>query len=93
MDVQVRHRFPSIRPVVNGETKAAVVHPELTGDFARSEEQLSEQGSVLFFRHAHARDHLLRDDQDVRRRFGIDVAERKQIVVLVDDIGREFRGV
>lgn len=82
----MRHTLTAIRAIVDDEAITRLRQSTLSGDSARREQKMSEQRGILLLRLRDARDGFLGDDQDVRGRLRMDVAEGDCLSVLVNDI-------
>ena len=89
MDVQVRDGLAGVGAVVHDKA-VAFGELEFFGDGSGNEEKMAEDGLVDGGRLAEARDRLLRDDEQVDRRLGLDVVEDDAEFILVLDLGRNL---
>lgn len=87
--MQMRHRFASVRTVVDDDA-VPVVQALLLGNFCRHQEQMPEQTGIRGGRFPDALDALFRDYQDMHGRLWVDVADRKTMLVIVDLPGGDF---
>ena len=92
MDVQVRHGFAAIGPIINDDAEAGSGHAFLLGQGLRDKEQVSEQRLVGPRAGADARDHLLGHDEEMDGRLRMNVVEGQALVILVDNPGRDLAG-
>jgi hypothetical protein len=84
VDVEVRHGLAGLGAVVHHQTKPAL-ELELAGDFAGREEEVAEDGLIGGRCLANARDHLLRNDQQMHWRLRLDVVDHDAVFILVLD--------
>lgn len=90
--MQMRHALATIRTVVDHEPKAFVgrIDAQFLGDFLRRQKQMTKNGLIVRLRFADTRNEALGDDENVGWRLRIDVVERDAVVVLVNDVRRDF---
>jgi hypothetical protein len=86
MDVQMRHAFTCIAPVIDDQSVSALQYSELRRDLFASEEHAPEKVRVRLSGLGNSWDAALWDNEDVNRRLWLDVVESDKISVLVDDI-------
>lgn len=87
--MEVPDGLPGLRPVVGDEAEIAV--PRLARDRSRGQEKPTTEPLVVQVR--ELRDVATRDDEDMQRCALIDVIERHDVLVLIDDRRRNlFRG-
>lgn len=77
VDVQVRNGFAGIAAAVDDCAEAACVDAAFAGDFGGGDEQMTEQGGIIFFRVAEAGNNTFRDDENVDGCLRIDVFNRE----------------
>ncbi len=87
--MQVEHALPNLRAIVDHQAKG-IANPELLRHTVRGKQQVTEQRLIPGIGIGQSRNLLLRNHQHVRRRLGIDVAERETQIVLIHDIGRDL---
>ena len=90
--MQVRHGFAGVGTVVEDETVAAFFQAEFLRDFGGFEQQMAEGLMIFGAGFGEARTWFLGNDQNVRRRLRLDVAEGDDQVVFEDDVRRDFAG-
>src|ERR1051325_5206359 len=90
MAVQMRHSFPGIRTVIEDQTEAGFRQPQLPGDLANFQEEMTQHLMVLGFRFSDPRDRFFRDDQNVLWRSRLDVAKSQHQIILINDGCRDF---
>ncbi len=88
--MQVKYALPRVGSLVRDDAIPRLADTEQLADFARCEHQLAEQRRILRLRVAHPDDVPLRDHERVRWRAGVNVFEREDVLVLEDDLGRNF---
>ena len=66
--MQVRHRFPGMRPIVEDQPESGLVHAQLLRDLGGLEQQMAQDLVILWFRFGDARNHSFRNDEDMYRR-------------------------
>src|SRR5262245_59455947 len=89
VQVQMEYALARLGAVVHHETEC-IAHAELLRHFAGRKQQVPEQSLVLAACARQPVDLFLWDEQDMRRRLRIDVAEGQAQVVLIDDVGRDL---
>ena len=90
MKMKVGDSFPAVRSVVDDEAVAGLVEFELAGNFLGGGEEMAEDGVVFGGYGGVAGVVLFGDEDDVDGSLGGDVAEGEDVVVLIDDVGRDF---
>ena len=90
--MQVRHGFAGVGAVVEDEAVAAFFQAEFLRDFGGFEQQMAEGLMIFGAGFGEARNRFPGNDQNMRRRLRIDVAEGDDLVVLEDDVRRNFAG-
>ena len=92
VDVQVGNGFTSVAAAVDDEAEAFafIADAEFLRDVAGGDQEMSQNGFILFPGPCHARDGFFRNDEDVDGCLGADVAEGNADLVLMDDIGGDF---
>jgi len=90
--MQMRHGLARMRAIVENQPEPGFGDPELTSNFSGLQQQVPEYLVVLGFRVRNAGDRLLRDDQHMLRRLGIDITKSQNQVVFVYDVGRDLAG-
>ena len=89
VDMQVRHGFAAVFAVVDDEP-IAILQIKLLRDFGGLEQKMAEQFLVVRRRLGDAWNRLLRNNQNVRRRCGIDVAKGQHKIIFKDNLRRDF---
>ena len=84
--MQVGHRFPAVRPVVDHQP-IPTVEVQLLRHRGRLEQQVAEQLVIFRLCFADAGDGLLWDDENMRWRLGVDVTKSAHLIVLEYDLG------
>jgi hypothetical protein len=88
--VKVRNRFSSIGSVVDDEAIPCFFQLALSGDTLRCGKKMGKDRMVLGGNGAMAGVMLFGDEKDVGRGLGSDVAEGKDVIVFVEDVGLSF---
>ena len=91
VDMQVRDALAGVRAVVHDEAEP-FGELEFFGDRAGGEQEMAEEGLVGGVGLADAWDGLLRDDEQVDGRGGLDVVDDDAMFVLVLDARRNLAG-
>jgi len=78
------YRLARAAHAVEHAAVAGLIYPGVSGQFLRHPQHLSDQRLVRLVEIVKRGDVLLGNQQDVRWRLGIDVVERKHLVVLID---------
>jgi hypothetical protein len=89
VQVQVEYRLAVAGAVVDGKAEG-IAAAGLRGELRGGQQEVAEQGLVLGGGVGKLRDGLARNQQQVRRRAGIDVLERHAVRILVHDRGRQL---
>ena len=88
--MKVVHGLPSVRPRVYDASEStcgqALCCRHLPGD----DQQVTEQGPILFFDTLNTGQRFFRYDQNVDWCLGVDVAKRNTAIIFVDDISGNF---
>lgn len=88
--MEVRDGFASVGAVIDDEAETAFRHAEPAGDFPGLDEQVAEQGVIAGNGGAEAGNDAFRHEQDVGWRLRVNVAKGEALVVLEDDVRRNF---
>lgn len=88
--MKVGDGLAAIRAVVDDEPEAGVRNALATGDVGCGEEQVADQRLLRGVGFRDAKDGLTRHDQDVNRSLWSDVTEGDALLVLVNDVRRDF---
>ena len=88
--MEVRNRFSSIGSVVDDEAISCFVELALSCDTLRGGKKIGKDQMVLGGNGAMAGVMLFGDEKDVGRGLGSDVAEGKDVIVFVEDVGLSF---
>jgi len=88
--MEVGNGLASVRTVIDDRAESGLVDPELAGDFARGEQQVSENFLIGLAGLADTGDGLARDDENVGWCLGGDVLERTADFIAVNDIRRDL---
>ena len=81
MNMKMWDALAGIRTAVDHDTVTALLDPKFFCEFARDEQQLTQNGPFPFGRSGKPRDHFLRHDQHVYRRLRIDVVKGDRGIV------------
>jgi len=84
--MQMRHGFAGVRAVVEHEAEAAALQTQFLRHLARFQQQMTERGLVFHGGFGKARDGLLRNEEDMGGRLRVDVPERDDQVIFIDDL-------
>jgi hypothetical protein len=87
MHMKVVYRLPSLWPVVDDEPVSGMGNPLALGQFTGDQDQSPGQGAILCPQRCHCRNVPARNDQDMYRRLRVDIPKRRNLVVLVYDVG------
>ena len=90
VNVQVRHGFAGIGAVVHDEPVAGSFQARLFSDFGRLEHQMAKEFLIVGRGLGDARHGFLRNDKDVHRRLGSNVAEGEYEFVFKHDLCGKF---
>jgi len=90
VQVDVEDELVGVRVHVHHRPPALVGEAPLLGQLGRGREQVAHGGCILGCDVVQRRDVLLRDDEEVLRRLGLDVLEGERIGVVVDDLRRDL---
>ena len=85
----MRHGLSSRLLAVNDQPVARA-DAELPGKLGGDQVKVSKDIPVLLADVRMGSDDFARNDQDMNRRLGIDVAKRQTVIIFVDDVGRNF---
>src|SRR5438094_746482 len=90
MHVQVRYGLAGSVLAVDDQP-ITVLYAQLFRQLGRDDVEIAEQRDIPFGHVSVGGDHLgSRNNQDVHRRLGIDVAESQATVIFVDDVGGDL---
>jgi hypothetical protein len=90
--MEMRDGFAAVRTVVDDQTKAGFLHSHQCSHLGCLQEQMPQQYRIRRCCLADAGDGLLRDEQHVHRRLGINVVKRQHEVVFVNNLCRNLAG-
>ena len=88
--MKVRHGFTAMFPIINHYPEPVCTDAFLFGDEAYPAKKVSKQALVGGFCFSDPGDELLRNKEQVHRCLGRDIPETQALVVLVNDVGRNF---
>ena len=88
--MEVRYRFTSIGSVIDDESISCFFQLALSGYTLRGGKKMGKDRMVLGGNGAMAGVMFFGDEKDVGRGLGSDVAEGKDVVVFVEDVGLSF---
>jgi len=80
----------TVRTRVYDQAVAALGNPCLISKLARDAEEMSNQLFVFRLEHIRRFDMFIRHNQDMSRRNGVNIAERSDLFVAMNDIGSGF---
>jgi hypothetical protein len=86
----MEHGLPAMAVAVDHATVTIVGEAPILGPAHCSREEFFHERAVIRLKIIERRDPTLRNEQHVHGRLRIDVAERQQFIVFVNDIGRNF---
>lgn len=92
MHVQMRDGFATIGPIINDDAEAGITKAFFPGQGLRDKEQVAKQRLIGRRAEADTRDHLLWYDEEMDRGLRVDVMKGQALVVLMDNLGRDFAG-
>ena len=87
VEVKVGDGLPAIRAVVDHQAVAGFFQLELATDALGGGQEMAENGVIFRGNGSVAGVVLFGNEQDVNRGLGCDVAEGKDVVVLIDNVG------
>jgi len=87
--MQVKYALPGRRAIVDDDAKG-IADTELVRHLAGGEHQVPEQNLIPRTGAREHPDFPLGDHEHVSGRLGIDISNRQAMLVLVDDVGRQF---
>jgi len=67
-----------------------VLNVQFLGEFSGHDMQMAQERDVFFFEIGVSRDHLPGDDEHMGRRLGIDVSKSQALIILINDVRRDF---
>ena len=88
--MNVEHRLPAFAVAVHDQPVAGRIDATLNGEAFGAADQGAEQTRLLFGYIVHGGNVLLGNNENVRRRLRTDVIEREYVLVLVNDVTRNF---
>jgi hypothetical protein len=89
VEVEMGDGLASIASDVH-DNAVPILEAEFLCEVADRQEQLTQEGAIVVTGMGDRLDLLFRDDQDMDGRLGIDVVECQNLVVFIDDAGRDF---
>lgn len=92
MHMQMRHGFAGIGTIINYQAVARFFESELLGHLRGFQEQMAEHLVIFRLRFGNAWNDFSRNDQDMSGCPGLDVAERKNLVILINNFPWNFPG-
>jgi len=84
--MDMEHRLTSVAVAVQDRPVPALGVAVLLGQCGRAADHHADKVVVVRSQIVQRRDVLARNDEDMKRRLGIDVLERDKILVLVDEL-------
>ena len=88
--MQMRHRFASIRAVVEHQPVAALLEPEFLRHIGGLEQQVPQHLMIRRRSFSNARDGLFRNQQNVGRGLRSDVMESENKIIFIDNLRRDL---
>ena len=82
--------FSTIGPVIDDEAISCFFELALAGNPLGGDEEMSEEGMILGRNGAVAGMMFFRDEKDVDGGLGGEITEGEDVIILVEDIGRDF---
>ena len=86
----MRNGFAGMGAIVDDETVAVFVEAELAGDVGGFEKKMSEDSVVFGGGFVDAWNGFARDDEDVTRGGGTNVAKSEHLIIFVNDVSGDF---
>jgi len=90
VEVKVGDCFSTIRAVIYDEAVSCFFELALAGNALGGDEEMSEEGMILGRNGAVAGMMFFRDEKDVDGGLGGEITEGEDVIILVEDIGRDF---
>jgi len=90
VEVKVRNCFSTIGAIIDDEAIACFFELALAGNALGGDEEMSEEGMILGRNGAVAGVMFFRDEKDVDGGLGGEITEGEDVIVLVEDIGRDL---
>src|SRR5262245_51695642 len=87
MDVQMRHGFSRVAPIVDDQPITAFRHAAAARNLRRGSQHSPEQRGILRSRCPDPRDAPARDDEHMHRGLRLNITERDEILRLVNEVG------
>jgi hypothetical protein len=88
--MDVEYRLPGVCSSVDDEPVAGLSDAFLIGQVAGNGKQVPNQGFIIQCNVINRSDMLLGHDQDMGGSGGIDIPESRSLLILVDNIARDF---
>ena len=88
--MKVRNCFSTIGAIIDDEAIACFFELALAGNALGGDEEMSEEGMILGRNGAVAGVMFFRDEKDVDGGLGGEITEGEDVIVLVEDIGRDL---
>jgi hypothetical protein len=88
--MEVRDRFPGVRPVVEDEAVTRFFQAEVPGDLGGFEEEMAEEGLVFGAGSGDAGDWFAGDDEEMDGGAGMNIMEGDDLFVLVGDFALDL---
>ena len=90
--VQMRDGLSGIGAVIDNETKAGFITTQAAGNFACGQHHVAQEGGIPFIGQGQTRNGLAGNEQQMRGSLGTDVPEADALIVLIDNVRRNFPG-
>lgn len=92
MDMEMRHGFASMRAIVDDKPEAGIGDILTASDICCSKQQMPEKALLVCLCRRNARNRIFGNHKNVHRRLRCDVAKGKALLILKNDVGRNFTG-
>jgi len=86
----MKDSLPPVRTGVDDHTVAALVHTILHGELPANDEHVPDQSRIFLGQFVNGGNVFVGHDQDVRRRYGMDVAKGGHLIIAIHDVGRSI---
>ncbi len=85
VEMKMKHRLAGALPVIDYHPVALSIESFVLSNFSRGEEQMPDEFPIRFGHAVDVGNMLFGNDERVHRRLGIDILERGNGIILVDD--------
>jgi hypothetical protein len=90
VDVQVRHGFATVRPVIDHGSETGFSQTNIPGNFSSGKQKMPENFLISRSCLPNSRDGFAGNNQDVRGCLGGNISEGTTDLIAVDDVCRDF---